>query len=296
LQKAKPGAKLLWWRRTGGQKDNEPKRFVNQQSHRYNWEGVDDRTERRDQRMAANYAQRNAGQHSGEISSQGLNTSPPPGSNTFMHGITPIHELPEHGGDGDSDNVIVSNKSSEGSGSNSCRPHAGESNRPWPLSKATSGKPAEGEQGKQAGNANDSSWSDLVESFAQKKGLFKGWFRKRSKAQYGVDRKYFSIDVNPTNCLGNVSPTFGRIADEFDAQIPVGQLVKRDPGDWSYLQRALRIKPEVKIIVMSHARPVARSILCSILVNEGSSGIADLVRDSENRFSFTGRVEKDNST
>jgi hypothetical protein len=92
-----------------------------------------------------------------------------------------------------------------------------------------------------------------------------------------------------------VSTTFGRITDEFDAQIPVGKLVKRDPGDWNYLQRALRIKPEVKIIVMSHARPVARSILCSILVNEGGSGIADLVRDSENRFSFTGRIEKNNS-
>ena len=99
----------------------------------------------------------------------------------------------------------------------------------------------------------------------------------------------------PADRPGDISTTFGRITDEFDAQIPVGQLVKRDPGDWNYLQRALRIKPEVKIIVMSHARPVARSILCSILVTEGSSGIVDLVRDSENAFSFTGRVEKDNS-
>lgn len=96
--------------------------------------------------------------------------------------------------------------------------------------------------------------------------------------------------------LGHVSTAFGHVTDEFDGQIPVGQLVKRDPSDWNYLQRALRIKPEVKIIVMSHARPIARSILCGILVNEGRGDIIDLVRDSENHFSFTGSVGKDNST
>jgi hypothetical protein len=199
LRKAKSVGKLPWWRRASGQKEKESKRVVNQPSSGSDWDGLDDRTKRRDQRMALNYAQRNVGLNSGEILfSQGLNTFPPPGLCTITHGIcTPIDELPEYDGDCDSDSVIVFNKSSEGSESNSYRSNARESNRQSSLSKAKTEKPAELVPSKKgaesrlrhAGNANDSSWSDIVESFAPKKGFFKTWFRKKSKAGYRVDRK-----------------------------------------------------------------------------------------------------------
>jgi hypothetical protein len=170
---------------------------ISEASSGSDWTGLDDRTERRDRRMAATYAQRNAGPNSGEISSHGLNTFPPPGLNTFTHGIcTPIDELPEYDGGRDSYRVVVFNKSSEGSESNSSRLNALESNRRSPLSKVKTEKVANGKQGKRMesrvkheGGANDSSWSDIVESFTQKKGLFTAWFRKKGKAGYRVDRK-----------------------------------------------------------------------------------------------------------
>jgi hypothetical protein len=171
---------------------------VNQPSSGSDWDCLGDRTERQDQRVALNYAQRNAGLNSGEILfSQGLNTFPPQGLNTFTHGIcTPIDELPEHGGDCGSDNVTVFNKSPEGSESNSCRSNAREPSRQPSISKAKMEIPAESELSKKraesclryAGNANDSSWSDIVECIAPK-GFFKAWFRKKSKAGYRVDRK-----------------------------------------------------------------------------------------------------------
>lgn len=171
--------------------------MVNEASSGSDWAGLDDRNEQRDQRMAANHARRNSGPNSGEISPQGLNAFPPPGLNTLTHGIcTPIDELPEYDGDRDSDGAVVFGKSSEGSESNSSRSNAMESNRRSPLSKAKTEKAAKGKQGermesgrKHEGGTNDSSWSDIVESFTQKKVLFTGWFRKKSKADYRVDRK-----------------------------------------------------------------------------------------------------------
>jgi hypothetical protein len=178
LKTAKSGGKLLWWRRAGPRKDN-------QKSSRPVWDGLDDRTECHNQRTTAKHTQHNERQN-GEIPSQGPNTFPPPGLKAITHGITPIDELPEYD-NGDSDGVVVVKQSSQGSGSISSR--SKELSRGSPPLKAKMAKSAEGERGKQDDGSKDNSWSDLVESFAQKMGLFAGWFRKKNKAQYGVDRK-----------------------------------------------------------------------------------------------------------
>src|ERR1700753_2313858 len=82
---------------------------------------------------------------------------------------------------------------------------------------------------------------------------------------------------------------------DVDSRIAIATTEKKAPHEWNLLHRILRIKPESRVFVMCHSRPVARNIICRILLNEQPNGICDLTSDQENENSFTGHLEKDNS-
>jgi hypothetical protein len=140
--------------------------------------------------------------------------------------------------------------------------------------------------------------TEVTEEGNNKRNFFQNLFQKKSKPVYGVARKsnHEILLFHSLISAGDVPFNLhGQFRNPYDSQIAIANPEKKQPGEWNLLHRILRLKPESRVLVLSHARPRARSIICRILLNEKANGIYDLTRDAENENSFLGRLDKENS-
>jgi hypothetical protein len=140
--------------------------------------------------------------------------------------------------------------------------------------------------------------TEVVGDGNNKRGFFQNLFQKKTKPVYGVARKSFRGKLSVPSLIpaGDVPFNLRRQSrNPYDSQIAIGAPEQKQPAEWNLLHRILRLKPESRVLVLSHARPHARNVICRILLNEKANGICDLTRDLENENSFNGRLDNDNS-
>jgi hypothetical protein len=133
-------------------------------------------------------------------------------------------------------------------------------------------------------------------------GFFKGLFQKKNRPVYGINRKFFDFDfVRPELWLTCPPGELSTNLHEGTFEMGVGRIMvaptgkKKDPTEWNLLDRLLWFKPESKVLVMCHDRKNARVILCDLLSQDWNTGIKDVVFDRNNRNTFSGRLDKENS-